>query len=394
MLGCFRLPFQISGQSVIASVSVGIAMGASDGTEAEEVLKNAHLALGRAKQSLLPRYSFFNSEIDTHLKTRRALKDDLYEASERGDFTLHYQPITDIRTDNIVGFEVLLRWWHPSRGWVSPAEFVPVAEECGLIVSIGEWVLRTACAEAARWLSACHVAVNLSALQFQDGRLPATIAQALAMSGLEPQRLELEITESVLLKDDETNLAILSELRELGVRISLDDFGIGYSSLSYLRSFRFDKLKIDRSFVRDLPQSDAAKKIVKAIIGLGRSFGISIVAEGVETQEQLEYLQQQGCDEVQGYLLGRPQPADELWDTRLLETNESDVLAQDAAVLPAEPEPLLAAAYPEALPEVTAKLGQDTGRVSQLRHETAALIRQKPMHTARAVLAWMREEPL
>ena len=211
-----------------------------------------------------------------------------------------------------MGFEALLRWWHPSRGWVPPAEFVPKAEECGLIVSIGAWVLRTACLQAANWQSDWYVAVNLSALQFQDGALPTTVAQALALAGLEPRRLELEVTESVLLRDDDANLEILSQLRDMRIRISLDDFGTGYSSLNYLRTFRFDKLKIDRSFVKDLPQSESAKKIVKAITGLGRSFGISIVAEGVETRQQLEYLRRQGCDEVQGYLLGRPQPSEEI----------------------------------------------------------------------------------
>lgn len=312
LMDCFRVPHQIGHQSIIAFVSVGIAIGGSDGNDPHELLKNADLALSRAKQSLLPCYSFFNAEVDSHLKAQRELENDLYEASRRGDFALHYQPIVNVQTGLIMGFEALLRWWHPSRGWVPPAEFVPKAEECGLIVSIGAWVLRTACLQAANWPSDWYVAVNLSALQFQDGALPTTVAQALALAGLEPRRLELEVTESVLLRDDDANLEILSQLRDMRIRISLDDFGTGYSSLNYLRTFRFDKLKIDRSFVKDLPQSESAKKIVKAITGLGRSFGISIVAEGVETRQQLEYLRRQGCDEVQGYLLGRPQPSEEI----------------------------------------------------------------------------------
>ncbi|HVU46425.1 MAG TPA: EAL domain-containing protein [Terracidiphilus sp.] len=317
LMECFRIPYQIGDQSIIAFVSLGIAIGGGDGNNPHELLKNADMALARAKQSLLPCYSFFNAEIDSHLKAQRELENDLYEASRRGEFSLHYQPIVNIQTGQIIGFETLLRWWHPTRGWVPPAEFVPVAEECGLIVSIGAWVLRTACLQAAAWPPNWYVAVNLSALQFQDGLLPTTVAQALALAGLDPHRLELEVTESVLLRDDEANLDILSQLREMGVRISLDDFGTGYSSLSYLRTFRFDKLKIDRSFVKDLPQSDSAKKIVKAITGLGQSFGICIVAEGVETRQQLEYLQRHGCDEVQGYLLGYPQPPEEILDAYL-----------------------------------------------------------------------------
>jgi EAL domain-containing protein (putative c-di-GMP-specific phosphodiesterase class I) len=213
----------------------------------------------------------------------------------------------DVATAQVKGYEALLRWLHPKRGWIAPSDFVPIAEESGLIVSIGEWVLQTACTEAAGWSSPVHVAVNLSPVQFQNGLVPDTVERALAASGLESCRLELEITESLLLEHCESNLASLSQLRTLGTSISLDDFGIGYSSLGYLRSFKFDKLKIDRSFVLDLP-SDSSAAIIAAIIGLGKNFEIRVVAEGVETQQQLEYLQQYGCDEVQGYLLGRPAP--------------------------------------------------------------------------------------
>ncbi|HUA91867.1 MAG TPA: EAL domain-containing protein [Terracidiphilus sp.] len=308
-------PHEIGEHRIAAPVSLGVAMGTSDGSDTHELLKNAELALLHAKKSILPTYCFFNSETDSHLKARRALANELYEAAARGEFALHYQPVADARTGQFTGFEALLRWWRPAHGWVPPSEFVAIAEESGLIVSIGAWVLQTACAQAAAWPTDWHIAVNLSALQFQEDVLPKTIADALAQSGLDPRRLALEITESVLLKDNDANLAILTQLRAMGVQISLDDFGTGYSSLSYLRSFHFDKLKIDKSFVQDLPDSNSAKAIVRAVTELGKSFGISIVAEGVETEEQLEYLQQLGCDEVQGYLLGAPQPPEKLWDS-------------------------------------------------------------------------------
>ncbi len=317
LMESFRAPHHVGDQSVIAFVNLGIAIGGSDGSNPHELLKNAELALTRAKQSLLPCYSFFNPEVDSHLRTQREFENDLYEASRRGDFTLHYQPIVNSQTGLTMGFEALLRWWHPARGWVPPAEFIPVAEQCGLIVSIGAWVLRTACLQAATWPADRFIAVNLSALQFEDGSLPATVAQALSLAGLQSHQLELEVTESVLLRNDDASLEVLAQLREMGIRISLDDFGTGYSSLNYLRTFRFDKLKIDKSFVQDLPQSDSAKKIVKAITGLGKSFGISIVAEGVETLQQFEYLQRHGCQEVQGYLFGRPQPAEEILPAQL-----------------------------------------------------------------------------
>jgi diguanylate cyclase (GGDEF)-like protein len=313
LMECLSIAFQVGDESVIAAANIGIAQGASDGSNANELLKNAGLALARAKQSLFPCYSFFNSAIDSHLRAQRAFEDDLYEASRLGQFNLHYQPIADAQTGQIVGYEALLRWRHPTRGWVPPAEFVPIAEECGLIVSIGEWVLRTACAVAAGWSSLLYIAVNLSPVQLQGGRLPATVTNVLEVTGLEAHRLELEVTESLFLEDDQANILALSQLRAAGIRIALDDFGTGYSSLRYLRRFQFDKLKIDRSFVQDLPESESAKAIVNAVIGLGKSFGMAVLAEGVETPLHLEYLRRQGCDQIQGYLLGRPAPPEELW---------------------------------------------------------------------------------
>jgi diguanylate cyclase (GGDEF)-like protein/PAS domain S-box-containing protein len=307
LIRTFASPIEIDGQPVNANASIGIALSTGEDTTVGEMLREADLALIRAKQLAVPTYSFFNARIDSELQDRRILENDLSQALERKELRLHYQAIVDVATAQVKGYEALLRWLHPKRGWIAPSEFIPIAEESGLIVSIGEWVLQTACTEAAGWPSPVHVAVNLSPVQFQNGLVPGTVERALAASGLAPYRLELEITESLLLEHCESNLASLSQLRTLGTLISLDDFGIGYSSLGYLRSFKFDKLKIDRSFVLDLP-SDSSVAIIAAIIGLGKNFDIRVVAEGVETQQQLEYLQQYGCDEVQGYLMGRPTP--------------------------------------------------------------------------------------
>jgi EAL domain-containing protein (putative c-di-GMP-specific phosphodiesterase class I) len=237
---------------------------------------------------------------------------DLRRAFTLGQFELHYQPLVDLAADRITGFETLLRWRHPEKGMISPAEFIPVAEDIGLIVEVGEWVLRQACVEAATWPSEIKVAVNLSPVQFRSRRLVEMVIAALAHSGLSPTRLELEITESLLLANTEANLAILHQLRALGVRISMDDFGTGYSSLSYLRSFPFDKIKIDRSFVKDLSERSDCGAIVRAISGLGRSLNITTTAEGVETLEQLDWLRAEGCNEVQGYLFSAARPAAEI----------------------------------------------------------------------------------
>ena len=298
-----------------AYASIGIALSAGEDTTVSEMLRDADLALIRAKQLVVPTYSFFNASIDSELQDRKILENDLSQALERKQLRLHYQAIVDLETAQVKGYEALLRWLHPKRGWIAPSDFIPIAEESGLIVSIGEWVLQTACTEAAGWPSPVHVAVNLSPVQFQNGLIPGIVERALAASGLEAYRLELEITESLLLEHCEANLASLSQLRALGALISLDDFGIGYSSLGYLRSFKFDKLKIDRSFVLDLP-SDSSVAIIAAIIGLGKNFEIRVVAEGVETQQQLEYLQRYGCDEVQGYLMGRPTPPKVLFENQ------------------------------------------------------------------------------
>jgi EAL domain-containing protein (putative c-di-GMP-specific phosphodiesterase class I) len=237
---------------------------------------------------------------------------DLRRALTNGEFELYYQPLVDLAQDRIVAFEALLRWQHPVKGMISPADFIPVAEDIGLIVPLGEWVLREASMQAATWPSDIKVAVNLSPAQFRSRNLTQVVFSALAQSGLSPQRLELEITESIFLADSDVNIAILHQLREFGVRISMDDFGTGYSSLSYLRSFPFDKIKIDRSFVRDIADRPDSVAIVRAISGLGRSLNISTTAEGVETMDQLDWLRAEGCTEVQGFLFSAARPASEI----------------------------------------------------------------------------------
>jgi EAL domain-containing protein (putative c-di-GMP-specific phosphodiesterase class I) len=250
--------------------------------------------------------------MDARIQMRRALEHDIQGAVVRNEFELYYQPQVDLTENKVVGFEALLRWHHPVRGLVSPLDFITVAEETGMIVAIGEWVLRTACFEAENWPSDITVAVNLSPVQFRKTGLVDTVQAALAASGLRPDRLELEITESVLLRDTADTLTALHRLRAMGISVALDDFGTGYSSLSYLRSFPFSKIKIDKSFVRDLTTSKESMSIIRAVIGLGESLGIKTTAEGVETLEQLDRLREERCAEVQGYFFSRPRPAGEV----------------------------------------------------------------------------------
>jgi diguanylate cyclase (GGDEF)-like protein len=293
-------------------VSVGIALPPTDGADPDRLLKSADLALYRAKEEGRGRFRFFEPEMDARAQARRTLELDLRRAFALRQFEVFYQAQMNLHDKQVVGFEALVRWRHPQRGMVSPAAFIPVAEEIGLISQIGEWVLLTACREAANWPGNQRIAVNLSPMQFSTPGLVDTVAAALATSGLPAERLELEITESVLLEDTAATLAILHQLRSLGIRIAMDDFGTGYSSLGYLRSFPFDKVKIDQSFIRDMPTDGDSAAIVKAIIGLGISLGISTTAEGVETEEQLNRLRAEGCTDIQGYLLSKPVPAAEV----------------------------------------------------------------------------------
>ena len=305
-------PYQIDSLEVVIGASIGIAISPGDGDTGEELLRNADMALYRAKSEGGGVHHFFEKEMDRHAQRRRDMEIDLRHALANGEFELHYQPLVDLAQDRIVSFEALLRWKHPEKGMISPADFIPVAEDIGLIIPLGEWVLREACMQAAAWPSDIKVAVNLSPAQFRSRNLTQAVFTALAQSGLSPLRLELEITESIFLADSEANLAILHQLREFGVRISMDDFGTGYSSLSYLRSFPFDKIKIDRSFVRDLAERPDCVAIIRAISGLGRSLNISTTAEGVETVDQLDWLRAEGCTEVQGFLFSSARPASEV----------------------------------------------------------------------------------
>lgn len=302
-------PYDLDGHQVVVGASVGIAMAPHDSNVPDVLMKNADLALYRAKADGGGVYRFFEVAMDARMQARRALELDLRKAVVNGEFELYYQPIIDVKTRQITSCEALIRWHHPERGMIPPLEFIPVAEETGLIVPIGEWVLRQACAEAARWPKHVTIAVNLSPAQFKSRNLVPTVISALATSGLPAARLELEITELVLLQDNEGAFAILHQLRHLGIKIAMDDFGTGYSSLGYLRSFPFDKIKIDQSFIRDLPEKPDSVAIVRAVVGLSSSLGITTTAEGVETKEQLASLTAEGCTEFQGFLYSRPQPA-------------------------------------------------------------------------------------
>jgi diguanylate cyclase (GGDEF)-like protein/PAS domain S-box-containing protein len=304
--------YDIDGVEVVIGASIGIALSPGDGTTSEELMRNADMALYRAKSDGGGVHRFFEREMDRQAQKRRDMEVDLRHAFANGEFELHYQPLVDIAADRISGFESLLRWRHPEKGLISPADFIPVAEDIGLIAPLGEWVLREACSKAVKWPAEVKVAVNLSPVQFRTRNLVQVVISALANSGLSPRRLELEITESLFLAETEANLAILHQLRELGVSISMDDFGTGYSSLSYLRSFPFDKIKIDRSFVKDLAQRSDCVAIVRAISGLGRSLNITTTAEGVETMDQLDWLRAEGCNEVQGFLFSAAKPAAEV----------------------------------------------------------------------------------
>jgi diguanylate cyclase (GGDEF)-like protein len=304
-------PFDLDGNQVVVGLSIGIAFAPTDAADPDQLLKNADIALYRAKGDGRGIYRFFESEMDTALQARRALELDLRKALVNGEFELYYQPLVNLAAEQISGFETLIRWNHPERGMVSPLEFIGLAEETALIVPIGEWVLRQACTEAMKWPGDIKVAVNLSPAQFKMRNLSQVVISALTRSGLPARRLELEITESVLLLSNESTLKTLHQLRSFGVRISMDDFGTGYSSLSYLRSFPFDKIKIDQSFVRDLATNAESKAIVRAVTALGNGLGMMTTGEGVETREEFEYLKQEGCTEAQGYFISKPRPAGE-----------------------------------------------------------------------------------
>ena len=312
LIETIQTPFSINGQNLVVGASIGIALAEGDYQDAAQLLRAADLAMYRAKAEGRGRFLIFEPEFDRQVQERRELEVALRAAVEQDTLEIHYQPLVNLRTGRISGFEALSRWQDAQRGYVPPSTFIALAEEVGLIGIIGERILKRACAEAAGWPQDITVAVNLSAAQFQSGHLVSVVKEALAASGLAPGRLELEITESIFLQGSESNLVVLSQLGALGVKISMDDFGTGYSSLSYLRSFPFHKIKIDKSFVGDLPDGQSSVAIVRAVCGLARSFGASTTAEGVETDGQLTHIRDEGCTEVQGYIFSKPVPAGQI----------------------------------------------------------------------------------
>ncbi|RYE09316.1 MAG: EAL domain-containing protein [Hyphomicrobiales bacterium] len=305
-------PFSIDGHQIVIGASVGIALAPADGETTDILMKNADLALYRAKAEGRSTYHFFEQDMDAAIQKRRTIESGLRAALALNELRVVFQPLVGLKENRVTCLEALLRWTHQGEA-ISPAEFIPVAEETGLIVPIGEWVLREACSAAVMWPTEARVAVNLSPVQFKNKRLFETILSILSETGLPPTRLELEITESLLLNDNEHTLQTLHRLRAIGIRISMDDFGTGYSSLSYLRAFPFDKIKIDRSFMRDLETRGDSLAIIKAVIGLGHSLGMSTTAEGVETEEQLRAVREQGCNEVQGFLFSPPLEAGQVF---------------------------------------------------------------------------------
>jgi diguanylate cyclase (GGDEF)-like protein len=306
LLEAVSQPQEIEGQQLVATTSIGIAVAPSGGNGAEDLHKSADLALYRAKEAGRGTFAFFEESLNKRAQERRRVEQDLRIALEEGQFELYYQPLFDLEKNKVGSFEALIRWNHPTRGLVAPAEFIPIAEETGLIVPIGCWVIREACRQAAEWPDDIRVAVNVSPVQFHRPGLQETVIQALAATGVAPARLEIEITESVFLKGGEETLRLLHNLRSVGVRVALDDFGTGYSSLSYLQSFPFDKLKIDRSFIENLLKRAGAAAVVRAITQLAQALGMETTAEGVEENEQLSELRSQGCTSVQGFLFSKP----------------------------------------------------------------------------------------
>lgn len=302
-------PYNVAGHFIVVGVSIGIALAPSDGNDADTLMKNADMALYRAKQEGRNRHRFFEPEMNERMQKRRQLELEMRAALNDEGFQVHYQPLLNFAQNRVEAFEALLRWEHPDRGNIPPADFIPLAEETGLIEQIGAWVLNRACMDARSWPDDIRIAINISPLQFRTGTLAKDVMTAIAASELRPSRLELEITEGVLLRDTEATLSILDDLRRVGIRIVMDDFGTGYSSLSYLTKFGFDKIKIDQTFVHAIPQSPENLAVVKSVASLCRSLNIATVAEGVETEEQFRLLEEAGCTEAQGYLIGRPMPA-------------------------------------------------------------------------------------
>jgi diguanylate cyclase (GGDEF)-like protein len=305
-------PYEIDGHRIRSSISIGIAVGPLDGSNAEDLLMAADLALYAVKASARGSFQFYKRVMNEGINDRRQVEMDLREAIEKSELELHYQPIVDLQRNVITGFEALARWRHPVKGMVPPAVFIPVAEDTGLIITLGTWALTEACRTAAKWADDLKIAVNLSPVQFSGPDLYNTIKSVLVETGLAPHRLELEITERLFIEDSEKTLSTLHRLKQLGVRIAMDDFGTGYSSLSYLRSFPYDKIKVDRTFVSDLAAGTEHVVIVQAVVSIARALGMTTTAEGVETDGQKQFLAALGCDEAQGYLFSAPVPVEKV----------------------------------------------------------------------------------
>jgi diguanylate cyclase (GGDEF)-like protein len=312
LLEVIREPYRIEGHNLVLSGSVGVAVGSNEGDDSDRLLKNADMALSCAKADGRGTYRFFAPEMDARLQARMSLELDLRSALSRRQFEIVYQPIIGLKTNEIGGFEALLRWNHPRRGLVMPDEFIPLAEDTEMIVPLGEWLLRRACSDTARWPKHWKLAINLSPVQFRSGDLAQSVIAALKLSGLSSQRLELEITESVILPDSDSTFHTLNQLRDAGIRIVMDDFGAGYSSLGYLRKFRFDGIKVDRSLIKELPDNPECNAIVRAVAGIAGSLGIGTIAEGVETVEQLRHVRHEGYNGAQGFLFGPTRKASEI----------------------------------------------------------------------------------
>lgn len=325
--GLLSEPYEIDGTRVVIGSSIGIAFGHKDARGATDLMKAADLALYAVKAQERGAYRYYDADMNASAQARRALEVDLRAAVDRQQLTLHYQPVVDIESRRVTGYEALVRWHHPERGLISPAEFIPIAEETGLIVPIGAWVLQAACAEIAKHPAPLKVAVTFSAIQFKTPNLVAMVRDALALSALEPNRLEIEITESTLMQKDSTTIKQLQELQDLGVRIALDDFGTGYSSLSYLQTYPIQCIKIDRSFVSTLGEKRSAAPIIRAIVTLASILGMRTVAEGVETKQQLNELALLGCTEAQGYYFSSPKPAPEIWPESTVEHSQGSLAA-------------------------------------------------------------------